>query len=196
MPVTGTHDMRELSGLRLIDTANGRNAGGADVFTSYLAVPNRDRRVGVERIVDASRVRIYIQFGKPPCLDITASGELFAALHPELRTQLLGRRRPALTTDTLAADLQGELAPSPRHRVSIIRGESYLSIPGLAVPMRDLEGALVEAVQISSAEAAIEAVSEPAIMAVRRKRAIAIRSDRGVVLADHPRSPAAEIRVR
>ena len=158
----------------------------------YLALPSGRRLIYVDRVLGASRVSIHIRLGEPLYLHSTAAGKLFAALDDEFRRRLFEHSRPALTAMTLTSDeeLSRELDVIARRNVAITRGESYLGILGLAVPIWDADGTLAAAIHVSTAEAGADDQRVDELIAMMSETAARVMADVGAAPpASHPEEP-------
>lgn len=147
----------------------------------YLALPSGRRLIYVDRVLGASPVSIHIRLGQPLYLHSTAAGKLFAALDENFRRQLFEHGRPALTATTLTSDeeLSRELHAIARDKVGITRGESYLGILGLAVPIWEADGTLAAAIHVSTAEAGADDRRVDELIAMMREAAARVMADIG-----------------
>lgn len=124
----------------------------------YLAVPSGDRIIYVDRFLGTSRLSIHIRLGEPLYLHCTSVGKLFAALDARFRRRALTEVRPSLTPLTIvdAGDLERELERIAGSGCSITRGESFLGILGIAIPVWGADGSLAGAIHLSTSEASVD----------------------------------------
>jgi DNA-binding IclR family transcriptional regulator len=125
----------------------------------YLAVPSGDQLVYLDRCFGANPVRIQIRLGQPLFLHCTAVGKLFAAYDSRFHARLMSGPRPALTPRSLTTEtaLTTELSRIRRRGVSVTRGESFLGILGIAVPVWDADSSLAAALHVSCPQASVDA---------------------------------------
>ncbi|PRZ42330.1 IclR family transcriptional regulator [Antricoccus suffuscus] len=154
----------------------------------YLAVPSGQQLIYVDRYLGARRVSIHIRLGEPLYLHSTSAGKLFAALDPGFRRKLFQVRRPRLTGQTIVDDdkLSAELAGIARARLSITRGESFLGILGLAVPVWGSDGTLVAAIHVSTSEASVDDKRMAAVVSAMREVATGLMTDIGGLAPSEP----------
>jgi DNA-binding IclR family transcriptional regulator len=163
----------------------------------YLAVPFGNRVAYVDRFPGSRPVSVDIRLGQSLHLHATAVGKLFAAHDLELRRCLFAQDRPRLTKHTLTAreELERELARIVLQDYSISREEAIAGVAGIAVPVRDDDGAVVAAIHISALSNRM-AEDEAALVAAAKSAAKQIERELGRVHGDGEGAHAPRMRVR
>jgi DNA-binding IclR family transcriptional regulator len=181
-------------GVRIVNSLDARTAGrrhleklattlGNDV---YLALRVGTRVVYVDRFRGSEPVSVNIRLGDSLPLHSTAVGKLFAAYETELRDIVLhGERRRFTPATIIAADeLESEFERIRGSGVSVSREESYEGIVGIAVPVRDVSGAVAAAVHVSALRAGLSDERERDFIDHARAAATAIESELGNLAAE------------
>lgn len=151
---------------------------GEDV---YLAVRLGNRVSYVDRMPGTRAVSVNIRLGQSLFLHATSVGKLFAAHYPQLRRRMLAEDRPRLTPQTLTTveALEAELDSIVATGVAVSREEGIPGIVGLAVPVRDANGAVTAAIHISALSAQLDAEHERFLVQAALATAAVIESDLG-----------------
>jgi IclR family transcriptional regulator, KDG regulon repressor len=152
---------------------------GEDV---YLAIRLGNRVSYVDRVPGTQPVSVNIRLGQSLYLHATAVGKLFAAHLPQLRERLFAQPRPRLTPSTLTSvgELEAELGTIQATGIAFSREEAIPGITGLAVPVRDVGGAVAAAIHISAMSAQMAERHEKFLVKAARAAAAAIESELGV----------------
>lgn len=155
-------------------------ATGDDV---YLAVSLGDRVTYVDRFPGSRPVTVEIRLGQSLYLHATSVGKLFAAFDGRLREHLFARTRQRLTEHTLTdrEALERELDSIVEHDQAVSREEAIPGVVGLAVPVRDDQGAVVAAIHVSALGPQVTDRQEADLLAAARSTALAIERDLGRV---------------
>jgi DNA-binding IclR family transcriptional regulator len=151
---------------------------GEDV---YLAVRLGERVTYVDRVPGTRLVSVNIRLGQSLYLHATSVGKLFAAHYPQLRRRLFAGPRPRLTPNTLTGqrELETELDAIVRDGIAFSREEAIAGIVGLAVPVRDVSGALAAAIHISALAAQLDAKHERLLVKSASAAATEIEAELG-----------------
>ena len=117
----------------------------------YLAVSTGRNVMYVDHYPGTRRVSVTIRLGQRLYLHSTATGKLYAALHPELREAALAGPLPKLTEYTITdrKRLADEYDRIRENEVSISRQESFEGIVGVAVPVWDERRRMHAAIHVS-----------------------------------------------
>jgi DNA-binding IclR family transcriptional regulator len=136
----------------------------------------------VDRVPGTQPVSVNIRLGQSLYLHATAVGKLFAAHLPQLRERLFAQPRPRLTPSTLTSvgELEAELGTIQAAGIAFSREEAIPGITGLAVPVRDIGGAVAAAIHISAMSAQMDERHEKFLVKAARAAAAAIESELGV----------------
>ncbi len=147
----------------------------------YLAIRLGNRVSYVDRVAGTRLVSVNIRLGQSLYLHATSVGKLYAALVPQLRKRLFTEPRPRLTPNTLTAveELEVELDAIAAAGFAFSRAEGILGITGLAVPVRDVSGAVAAAIHISAMSTQLDAEHEKFLVRSALAAATAIESELG-----------------
>ncbi len=151
---------------------------GEDV---YLAVRLGNRVSYVDRFPGTRPVSVNIRLGQSLYLHATSVGKLYAAHVPQLRKRLIAEPRPRLTANTLTSvkELEAELDSILDNGISFSREEAIPGIAGLAVPVRDVTGAIAAAIHISVMAAQMDVRHERFLVQAALAAATSIESELG-----------------
>ncbi|WP_020500915.1 IclR family transcriptional regulator [Sciscionella marina] len=168
-------EVRALSRRHLLELARET---GDDI---YLAVPFGGRIAYVDRFPGSRPVAVDIRLGQSLYLHATSVGKLFAAHDRQLRQRLFAQDRPKLTEHTLtgAQEMERELDQIVQHDHAISRQEAIIGVIGLAVPVRDDNGALVASIHVSTLSNQMDAQKEADLLAAARTAAAQIERELG-----------------
>lgn len=145
--VQSTDELRE-AGLVVLKKLN-QSTGE----TATLSVPHGDHRMVLERIESEYAMRYVVTPGDLMPLHSGASGKVFLAFMPEeRRNQILSSTKLTAYTPNTITDrdrLEQELEVIRRREYAISRGERVSDVASVAAPVRNQNGDVVAAINIS-----------------------------------------------
>lgn len=159
----------------------------------YLGLRMGPRVVYADRIISAQRISLDIRLGEPLHLHSTATGKLFAAFDDKLAAQVMGKKLPKLTPNTITdpALLAQEYERIRAQGYSKSQEESSTGIVGYAVPIHDAEGLVAAAVHVSVLVARATKAHERSLLAKAQACATQIERLLGNYEQEAPKAKAA-----
>lgn len=137
-----------------------------------------DRVITAQRVESQRAVRVSFEPGVPRHLHAGASAKiLMAYLEPEVLEALLRRGRlPRLTARTITDPprLRADLARIRRRGYAVTRGELDEGVRGIAVPLRDPNGAVVAGLSLAGPAFRVKQQDVPRLLRLLREAAARI----------------------